>query len=142
MIKYELICNDCEISFDSWFSSSKEYEKLKKKNLLSCYICNSLHVEKSLMSPNVFRLKNDTSIEKKNKEYVKIKKIIFEYQKFIKRNFNYVGENFAYEARAIHYKNKKAPKGIYGTVTKDDLKDLKEEGIDTETIPWIKDTTN
>tara|TARA_B110001452_G_scaffold16794_1_gene13694 strand:- start:392 stop:676 length:285 start_codon:yes stop_codon:yes gene_type:complete len=94
------------------------------------------------MSPSVFRLKNNTSIEKKNKEHIKIKKTIFEYQKFIKRNFNYVGENFAYEARSIHYENKKAPKGIYGTVTKDDLKELKEEGIDTEIIPWIKDTTN
>ena len=142
MIKYKLTCNDCEIFFDSWFSSSKEYDKLKKKNFLSCYICNSLNVEKSLMSPNVFRLKNNNSIEKKNKEYKKINKTIFEYQKFIKRNFNYVGENFAYEARSIHYENKKAPKGIYGTVTKDDLQELKEEGIDTEIIPWIKDTTN
>ena len=35
MIKYKLVCNDCEITFDSWFSSSKEYERLKKKNLLT-----------------------------------------------------------------------------------------------------------
>ena len=31
MIKYKLICKDCELSFDSWFASSTEYEKLKKK---------------------------------------------------------------------------------------------------------------
>ena len=40
MIKYNLICKQCELSFDSWFMSSNEYEKLKKKKLLSCYNCN------------------------------------------------------------------------------------------------------
>ena len=53
-----------------------------------------------------------------------------------------MGENFAYEARSLHYKNKKASKRIYGTATKEDLKELKEEGIETELIPWIKDNTN
>ena len=142
MIKYKLICKDCNISFDSWFSSSKEYEKLKKKKFLNCHICNSLNVEKTLMSPSVFISKNKDMIdveEKKNKE---IKKTIFEYQKFIKKNLDYVGDNFAYEARLIHYKNKKAIKGIYGSATKEDLKELKEEGVETEMIPWIKESIN
>ena len=68
--------------------------------------------------------------------------MILEYQQFIKKNFEYVGENFVYEARSIHYKNKKNKKNIYGTAKKEDLKELKEEGIETEMIPWIKDTTN
>ena len=67
---------------------------------------------------------------------------IKEYQKFIKNNFEYVGENFAYEARSIHYKNKKKDKGIYGTASREEIKDLKEEGIDTEIIPWIEDKNN
>ena len=142
MIKYNLICKDCEITFDSWFSSSKEYEKLKNFSFLNCYICNSLNVEKNLMSPNIFISKNKVEIEKEEKKYKEIKEKIFKYQKFIKKNFDYVGENFAYEARSIYYKNKKSTKGIYGTATKDDLKELKEEGIETEIIPWIKDTTN
>ena len=53
-----------------------------------------------------------------------------------------MGKNFAYEARAIHYKDKIASKGIYGTATKEDLKELNEEGIETERLPWIKNTTN
>tara|TARA_B100000787_G_scaffold158936_1_gene136687 strand:+ start:255 stop:683 length:429 start_codon:yes stop_codon:yes gene_type:complete len=142
MIKYKLICNDCEISFDSWFSSSKEYEKLKKKNFLNCYICSSLNVEKTLMSPSVVRSHNKTKIDKQNKEYKEIEKKILIYQRFIKKNFDYVGENFAYEARSVHYKNKKSSKGIYGIATKEDLKDLKDEGIETEMLPWIKNTTN
>ncbi len=58
MIKYKLICKDCEINFDSWFASSKEYDKLKKKKLLNCHNCGSLKVEKSLMAPTLINTKN------------------------------------------------------------------------------------
>ena len=142
MIKYRLICKDCETTFDSWFSSSKEYERLKKKDFLNCHICNSLSVEKTLMSPSVHMLKNVSKIDSQIQKYKKTKKVILKYQQFIKKNFDYVGENFAYEARSLHYKNKKASKGIYGTATKEDLKELKEEGIEAEIIPWIKDNMN
>tara|TARA_B100000767_G_C19598779_1_gene464717 strand:- start:134 stop:553 length:420 start_codon:yes stop_codon:yes gene_type:complete len=139
MIKYKLLCKDCQTAFDSWFSSSAEYEKLKKKKFLNCYICKSLNVEKTLMSPSISR---SATNNEKSEEYKEIKKKILEYQKFIEKNFDYVGENFAYEARSIHYKNKKASKGIYGTTTIKDLKELKEEGIKAEKIPWVKDNTN
>jgi|TARA_B110000037_G_scaffold69058_1_gene83586 hypothetical protein len=142
MIKYRLICKDCENTFDSWFSSSKEYERLKKKNFVNCHICNSLNVEKTLMSPSVFMSKNDFKTNNQSQKYKETKKVMLKYQEFIKKNFDYVGKNFAYEARSVHYKNKKISKGIYGTATKKDIKELKEEGIETETIPWIKNNMN
>jgi len=142
MIKYRLICKDCDTIFDSWFSSSKEYEKLNKKKFLNCHICNSLSIEKTLMSPSIFMSKNDPKTDNQIQKYKKTKDTILKHQKFIKKNFDYVGENFAYEARSVYYKNKKAPKGIYGTATKKDLKELKEEGIEAELIPWIKDVMN
>ena len=142
MIKYRLICRDCDTIFDSWFSSSKEYEKLKKKNFLNCYICNSISIEKTLMSPSIFKSRKYSKSQNQIQKYKNTKEVILKYQKFIKKNFDYVGDNFAYEARSFHYKNKKFSKGIYGTATKEDLKELKEEGIETEMIPWIKDTTN
>jgi hypothetical protein len=143
MIKYKLICKDCETTFDSWFSSSKEYEKLKKKKFLNCHFCNSLNVGKGLMSPSVSTSKNSLSdIDSSSEKYREIKKTIYKYQEFIKKNFEYVGENFAYEARSLHYKDKKKTKSIYGTATKEDLNELKEEGIKAEILPWIKNTTN
>jgi hypothetical protein len=142
MIKYRLVCKDCKKTFDSWFSSSKEYERLKKKNFLHCHICDSLSVEKTLMSPSVFTPKNESKSENQIQKYKKTKEVILKYQEFIKKNFDYVGKNFAYEARSVHYKDKKTSKGIYGTATKEDLKELKEEGIETEIIPWIKDDAN
>ena len=142
MIKYSLICKDCDLIFESWFANSKEYEKLKRKKLLNCNICNSINVEKSLMSPNLINKKSDLLNNKEKMKYDKIKKTISEYQKFIKNNFKYVGNNFAYEARSIHYNEKKKEKGIYGTASKQDLKELKDEGIEAQIIPWIEDKEN
>ena len=51
MIKYKLKCKKCSLLFDSWFASSQEYEKLKKKNYLNCHKCGSIKVEKTLMAP-------------------------------------------------------------------------------------------
>ena len=142
MIKYRLVCKDCEASFDSWFSSSKEYEKVIKLKYLNCHNCNSFKVEKTLMSPNVLNSKDKIVTISKNKKFSKIKSKIKEYQKFIKKNFNYVGDNFAYEARSIHYNKDKKSQGIYGNASSEEISDLRDEGIDTEIIPWFKDNEN
>ena len=142
MIKYRLVCKDCDTSFDSWFSSSKEFEKVKKLKHLNCHNCNSFKVEKTLMSPNVLNSKDKIVTISKSKKFSKIKSKIKKYQKFIKKNFNYVGDNFAYEARSIHYNKDKKSQGIYGNASSEEISDLRNEGIDTEVIPWFKDNEN
>ena len=142
MIKYKLKCKNCKLLFDSWFASSQEYEKLRKKKFLNCHKCGSIKVEKTLMAPKLLNKSWTKDIDKKNYKFKKINEKIKEYQKFIKKNFEYVGENFAYEARSIHYKNKKKNKGIYGTASRQEIKDLSDEGIKTEIIPWIEDKNN
>ena len=144
MIKYSLVCKNCELTFESWFASSIEFEKLKKKKLLNCHSCNSINIQKNLMAPNLINKKNksDLNDDKKLEKYKKIKKTINEYQKFIKNNFEYVGNKFTYEARSIHYSEKKKKKGIYGMASEKDLKELKDEGIETHMIPWINDENN
>ena len=141
MIKYKLVCKNCDLIFDSWFATSKEYEKLKKKNLLNCHSCNSIKIDKTLMAPRLINRPVKEKTNKKLKNYENLEKKVKEYQKFIKNNFKYVGENFTYEARSIHYNDKKE-KCIYGTASKKDLKELKEEGSETQTIPWINDNSN
>jgi len=142
MIKYKLKCKNCKLLFDSWFASSQEYEKLKKKKFLNCHKCGSIKVEKTLMAPKLLNKSWKKDLDKKDYKFKKINEKIKEYQKFIKKNFEYVGENFAYEARSIHYKNKKKHKGIYGTASREEIKDLIDEGIDTEIIPWVEDKNN
>ena len=141
MIKYKLNCKSCKNIFDSWFASSKEFEKLKKMNLINCNICNSLKIDKSIMSPrisSISNLKNKNSTVKIDEVNFKIK----EFKNYIKKNFEYVGENFTHEARSIHYGNKKSKKGIYGNASLNDIKELKDEGIETALIPWINNKDN
>ena len=142
MIKYNLICKNCKNSFNSWFSSSAEFEKLKKNKHLNCYKCNSINIEKSLMSPNILSSKNTDAQMMLSKEESKIRKKIREYKKFIKKNFNYVGENFAQEVRSIKYNKKEKTKGIYDKASFDEISELKEEGIDTDIIPWFDNSDN
>ena len=96
------------------------------------------------MAPSLINKRNKSELndDKKLEKYKKIKKTINEYQKFIKNNFEYVGNKFTYEARSIHYSEKKKKKGIYGMASEKDLKELKDEGIETHMIPWINDENN
>ena len=141
MIKYSLICKECSNKFDSWFSSSKEFDRLKKLKFLNCNSCGSLNINKSLMAPNLANTKKKEPNE--TKKFNQVKKKLKEYKNFVEKNFDYVGDNFLYEARSIHYDNKKVKKkGIYGNASSEDIKQLKEEGIETEMIPWIDDKEN
>ena len=144
MIKYALRCKSCDLEFESWFGSSKEFDRLKKMKLLNCQSCKSIKVEKSLMSPNLSNSKKKITNANELK-FQEVKQKLKEYKKFVKDNFNFVGENFAYEARSLHYnknKNKDKKKGIYGRASLTDVKELKEEGIETEMLPWIEDKEN
>jgi hypothetical protein len=135
MIKYLLNCNN-KHEFESWFSDSKEYEKLKKRKLIECIFCHSKNVNKSIMSPNIIGKKK--IIEKKfnNKEFNKIKKDLLKIKKFVEKNFKFVGDKFPKEAREIYYDNKKNKK-IYGTATLEERLELEEEGIELASIPWL-----
>ena len=133
MIKYILICKKCQNLFDSWFASSQDYEKLKKLNHINCINCKSKKVEKSLMSPNIAKVKTKASKENRQKKILNNTK---EYQNFIKNNFDYVGKDFSYKVRDIYYNRKKKTRGIYGKATSNEIKELKEEGIETLVIPW------
>ena len=85
MIKYNLSCKDCDTNFDSWFASSKEYEKLKKKKFLNCHHCGSLNVKKSLMAPKLISKSSGHKTENERNKYYKIKEKIKEYQKLIEK---------------------------------------------------------
>jgi hypothetical protein len=141
MIKYILKCT-CKYEFESWFSNSKEYDKLKKRNLIECIFCKSTEVEKTIMSPNVVGKKNyKFNNITENRKFIKIKKDLKKIQKFVEKNLEFVGKKFAREIREIYYDNKKN-KNIYGTVSSQERQELKEEGIKLTSIPWIKDKEN
>ena len=140
MIKYLLKCKN-KHEFESWFSDSKEFEKLKKKNLIECIFCKSLEVDKSIMSPNILGKKIIKSQKFNNEEFVKIKKDLVKIKDFVEKNFEFVGDRFPQKVRDIYYNSKKN-QNIYGTASLKEKQELEEEGIELTSIPWINNKEN
>ena len=138
MSKYNLVC-ECGKNFESWFSSSSEYDLLKRNLLINCMYCNSTSIKKSIMAPNLASKSN--KILKKNKLEKKILKQLLNFRKYVEKNCKDVGDNFPQEARSIHY-DKKTSKGIYGKATQEETAELLEEGIEVTTIPWVNKSEN
>ena len=136
MIKYNLRCAN-KHEFESWFSDSNEFEKLKKNNLLECIYCNSKRVIKSIMSPRVVNQKENKvdfiSIEDLRSKKESLKKL----RKFVESNFEFVGDKFASQVREIYYDSSRK-KNIYGTTTLEERQELSDEGIELMSIPWIE----
>tara|TARA_B100001121_G_C18551146_1_gene555523 strand:+ start:336 stop:761 length:426 start_codon:yes stop_codon:yes gene_type:complete len=138
MIKYNLSCKNNH-SFESWFSDSKEFDRLKRKNLIECIFCQSKKVDKSIMAPGVLNTKTHNIKKDRNElnELKKFKKDLQNIRKFVENNFEYVEKNFAKKVREVYY-DKKSKKNIYGSTTESEREELKEEGIDLLSIPWIE----
>ena len=136
MIKYNLKC-DKKHEFESWFSDSKEFDRLKKKKLIECIFCRSKKVDKSIMSPSVANIKSlNKQKQISNLEMKNFKKYLIRLRKFVENNFEYVEKNFANKVREVYY-NKKSKKNIYGSATNEEKEELREEGIDLVNIPWV-----
>ena len=138
MIKYNLKC-ECGSTFESWFSSSNEFDSLNKKKLIKCIYCDSSAIKKSVMSPNLSSKSN--KMLKKTPLEKNVKKQLLDIRKYIEKNCRNVGENFTREARNIHY-DKKSSQGIYGKATPEETAELLDEGIEVSTIPWAPKSEN
>ena len=136
MIRYNLIChNDHEV--ESWFSNSKEFDKLNKKGLLECIFCSSKKINKSIMAPTILNSKEKNyQIDIINKVSKGKKNELLNIRKYIENNFDYVGKNFGKKVREVYY-DKKNKNAIYGTTTPEEREELAEEGIDLLSIPWV-----
>ena len=138
MIKYNLKCKN-KHEFESWFSDSKEFERLKQNSLIECVFCNTKKIEKSIMSPNIVNKDQGDSAKKTLKDIKKIRNDLLKMRSFIEKNFEYVGKDFTREVRNIYY-DKGKNKNIYGSATEKETEELKDEGIELTTIPWIDKT--
>lgn len=121
MIKYALVCEN-EDEFEGWFDSSAAYDEQEAKGLVSCPICNSVKVRKAPMAPAVARNRESAA------------EIAAKVRAHIRDTFDYVGDSFADEARAIHEGD--APdRPIWGEATPDEAKAMAEEGLPVAPLP-------
>ena len=136
MIKYNLKCSKGH-EFESWFSDSKEFDKLNKKKLLECIYCSSNKIEKSIMAPMISGSKlKENSLDLVNEKLLNEKNELLQIRKYIEKNFEYVGDKFSQKVREVYY-DKENKKTIYGTTTKEERDELAEEGIDLLSVPWV-----
>ena len=136
MIKYNLKCQNNH-EFESWFSDSLEFDKLKKRKLLECIYCSSKKIKKSIMAPMISgNIKKNSHLENLTKNLKIEKNRLLKIREYIEKNYEYVGKNFSNKVREIYY-DKKNNKMIYGTTSLKEREELAEEGIDLISIPWI-----
>ena len=136
MIVLNLKCENCNNEFEGWFASSKSWDQQIQKGFVECTRCFSQEVKKGLSKPNVAVKKG--SVKSEEKVLKELKSKITEVKRFIEKNCDYVGAQFSYEARRIHY-DKTKKKAIYGTASKEEVKELNDEGIEVASIPWIEE---
>lgn len=140
MIHYTLKC-DQDHRFDSWFQSASAYEKLAKAGMVSCTTCGSLKVEKAIMAPSVSLGGSTAPTEEAPAPDLSTpaspaEKALAELRGEIEKNSDYVGSDFAKEARAIH--DGSAPERmIHGEARGDEARKLVEDGVPVVPLPFL-----
>jgi hypothetical protein len=134
MIKYELKCRKDHV-FEAWFYDSATYDKQAASGKVVCPVCNSRKVTKAPMAPRIARSRGERAAEE-TKQMAAALKALAELRDHVEKNADYVGEQFAEEARKIHY-GEADKRNIYGEASREEARELAEEGIDVAVIPWL-----
>ncbi|MCW5723412.1 MAG: DUF1178 family protein [Maricaulaceae bacterium] len=129
MIRYALICDDAH-EFEAWFSDSAAYDNQSGAGLVECPHCGTTQVRKAVMAPAVAPSRRQAADPARA-----AREIAGKVRAHIRNNFDYVGDRFADEARAIHAGEKPAPRGIYGETTPEQAKQLADDGVPCSPLP-------
>lgn len=137
MIQYSLKCEN-DHGFDSWFASADAYDKLAENGMVSCAVCGSTKVSKAIMAPRVRTTKGKEApaVPTLPTEKSAVEQAMAEMRAQVEQNSEYVGTNFATEARSMHLGD--APeRAIYGEAKPEEAKSLIEDGIPVTPLPFM-----
>ena len=137
MIRFSLHC-DKDHEFEGWFRSNDDFDSQAEKGLVTCPSCGSSKVGKALMAPSVSTGWQKEKIAIAMSEMAKEMK---EMVKKVRENADYVGAEFAEQARKIHFGEAEA-RGIYGEATPEDVEALLEDGVDVMPLPVFPEDRN
>ena len=134
MILYALACEHGH-AFEGWFGSSADYDDQAARGLLACPVCGSRAVAKQIMAPAVVGAKKRGEPASPDGQRRRMMmEAMAEVRRHVEDNFDYVGDAFAREARAIH-EGKSENRGIYGEATPTEVKGLVEDGVPVAPLP-------
>lgn len=157
MIRYTLVC-DKKHEFEIWFGSSDDYDKQRKRKLVTCPACGSAKVEKAIMAPAISRgskrkgssapISNEAvpapatePVAMMSPQEQEFRTKLKELREHILKNADNVGKKFPEEARKMHY-GEIEHRSIYGEASPEEAKELHEEGIEFHPIPALPDERN
>jgi hypothetical protein len=130
MILFDLRCKDGH-GFEAWFRDGATYEDQVAAGAIACPVCGVTVVTKALMAPAVSsRPKIDA------RQAAEAMRVLRKVQNHIEKNFDHVGPQFAEEARKMHY-GEAERRSIYGEASTAEAKELRDEGIEVNQIPWL-----
>ena len=150
MIHYQLRCSQ-EHDFDGWFASGDSFDKQAKRGLLECPICGDTKVLRALMAPSVAKKSRPAApapapaatpapsqqvavAPERLPDHIRAQ--LQRMRAEVEKQCDYVGANFAAEARRIHTGESEA-RGIYGETTPEEAEALADDGIEVARIPWV-----
>jgi len=141
MIKYSVKCSN-DHQFDGWFKDSATFDKQAKAKQVECPRCGDTKVSKAPMAPRISKSsRSDKVIEARANEVAReMAEAAGKIREHVEENCDYVGTQFAEEARKIHY-GEADERSIYGEATIDEAKDLDDEGIDVLPLPKARTTS-
>ena len=128
MIRYALAC-EAGHEFEAWFGDSHDFDDQKARGLLECPLCDSREVRKQIMAPAV-----SPSRDKPPERREMMMEAMGAIRTHVEETFDYVGPEFAAEARRIHA-GEAERRGVYGEASPEEVKALVEDGVPVAPLP-------
>ena len=135
MIKYALVCDNAH-EFEGWFAASADFDSQSERGLIACPTCGSNTIRKQIMSPSVAGAKKrgEAAASSPGAKQAMMMEAMARVRAHVEDTFDYVGDTFAREARAIH-EGKSEDRGVYGEATPAEVKGLVEDGVPVAALP-------
>ncbi|MDH7790461.1 DUF1178 family protein [Ochrobactrum sp. AN78] len=141
MIRFSLHC-DHGHEFEGWFRDNADFDRQSERKLVSCPVCNSPDIQKSLMAPAVSTSRSKEQVAIAMGEAQKqVLEQMRELSRTVRENADYVGDQFAEQARKIHFGETEV-RGIYGEASKEEVHSLIEDGVDVMPLPVFPEDKN
>jgi hypothetical protein len=124
---FDLVCCDGH-RFEGWFASSESFDAQHAAAEVRCPVCDAHDVQRAPSAPRL-NLGSDSSPR------ALLPALLSHLRRMVSEAED-VGSRFASEARKIHHDEAPA-RSIRGTATREERRELEQEGIDTLTIPAL-----
>jgi hypothetical protein len=155
MIRFQLRCDDGH-GFESWFRDNASHDEQVRAGLVNCPVCCSDRVEKAIMAPHVAR---SASAEREEARHPApematgqdlalpdaadkaLRDLVRAMRRHVEATTEPVGARFAEEAIAMH-QGEIEHRPIRGSATAAEVRQLLDEGVSFQPLPFLPDDRN